>query len=230
MFESIDRLVSASKGQGVIRTNRVLTWPNAITVSRLLLIPAVVVLLSGDGTEGWGIALLAIVMSTDWLDGLVARKTQSVSELGRLLDPLSDRLVIAAALITFVVQGVFPPWAAALIVGRDLVLLIVGAAALSLRRHTIEVRWLGKVATFDLMVGVPLIAWGRFALPLAAASLAIGWTCFAIGSTLYYVTAVRYVRDLSMVFRAPCGEASRSRPPEEQPGTDGPKSQVEGGT
>jgi cardiolipin synthase len=208
MFESIDKLVSASKGEGVTRTNRILTWPNAITISRLLLIPPVVVLLSGDGTEGWGIALLVVVMSTDWLDGFVARKTQSVSELGRLLDPLSDRLVIGAALVTFVVQDAFPLWAAALIIVRDVVLLLVGMFALSLRRHTIEVRWLGKVATFDLMVGVPLIAWGGFGLRLAAATLAVGWTCFAIGAVLYYVTAGQYLRDLSRVLRAPLGRPS----------------------
>ena len=203
MFESIDKLVSASKGEGITRTNRILTWPNAITISRLLLIPAVVVLLSGDGTEGWGLALLVVVMASDWLDGFVARKTHSVSELGRILDPLSDRILIGAALIVFVVQDVFPLWSAALIIGRDLVLLIVGAIALSLRGQTIEVRWLGKVATFDLMVGVPLVAWGGFGLPLAAATLAIGWACFAIGATLYYVTAVQYIRDLSTMLGSP---------------------------
>lgn len=195
MFESIDRLVSASKGEGVTRTNRILTWPNAITLARLLLIPAFVLLLSHDGAEAWGMGFLVVVMSTDWLDGFVARRTQSVSELGSLLDPLSDRLVITAALVTFVVQDAFPLWAAALVVGRDIVVLGASIVALA-RRRTIAVRWLGKVATFDLMVGAPLIAWGGFGLPLAAASFAIGWTCFAFGTALYYVTAVQYLRDL----------------------------------
>lgn len=213
MFESIDRLVGASKGEGITRTNRILTWPNVITVSRLLLIPVVVLLLSGAGTEGWGIGLLVLVMSTDWLDGFVARKTHSVSELGRLLDPLSDRIVIGAALIAFVVQRAFPLWAAALIIGRDGVLLIVGVVALSLRRTTIEVRWLGKVATFDLMVGVPLIAWGGFGLPLANASLAIGWVCFAVGAILYYLTAMRYMTDLAEMLRSPSGETATSPAP-----------------
>jgi len=201
MFESIDRLVGASKGDGITRTDRILTWPNAITLARLLLIPAFVVLLSGEGTEGWGIGLLVVVMSTDWLDGYVARRTQSVSALGSVLDPLADRLVIMVALVTFVVQGGFPFWAAALIVGRDIVVLGAGIVALT-RRWTVPVRWLGKVATFDLMVGVPLIAWGSLGLPLASASLAIGWTSFAVGAVLYYVTAAQYLGDLSRVVHA----------------------------
>jgi len=207
MFESIDRLVSASKGEGITRTDRILTWPNAITLARLLLIPVFVVLLSREGTEGWGIGLLIVVMSTDWLDGYVARRTQSVSELGSLLDPLSDRLVIMAALVAFVVRGAFPLWAAALIVGRDIVVLGAGVIAL-IRRRPIAVRWLGKVATFDLMVGVPLIAWGGFGLPLAAASSAIGWACFSVGTALYYVTAVQYLRDLAKVVEASPGGPS----------------------
>ena len=65
------------------------------------------------------------------------------------------------------------------------------------RRHvTIEVRWIGKVATFSLMVAVPAISWGALGLPLAAAATAVGWVSFAVGIVEYYVAAVVYARDV----------------------------------
>ena len=66
------------------------------------------------------------MVATDWVDGLVARRTGQVSELGKVLDPTADRLAIAAGLIAFVVRGVIPLWAALLILVRDAVVLIAG--------------------------------------------------------------------------------------------------------
>ena len=195
MFESIDRLVGASKGEGIDSTDRVFTVPNAISLSRLLLIPAFLWLLASPGEEGWGIGLLVLVVASDWIDGYIARRTDSVSRLGSLLDPLSDRLVISAALIMFVAQGVFPTWTAALIIARDV--FVLGASVLAVAKgRQIAVRWTGKVATFDLMAAIPLIAWGGFDLPLAPAAIAIGWTFFVFGLPLYYVAAYGYVGDL----------------------------------
>ena len=71
--------------------------------------------------------LFGVVVATDWVDGSVARRTGQVSELGKVLDPTADRLAIAAGLIAFVVRGVFPLWAALLILVRDVVVLIAGA-------------------------------------------------------------------------------------------------------
>jgi cardiolipin synthase (CMP-forming) len=177
-------------------SNRILTLPNFISLGRLLMIPVFVWLLAGEGTEVWGFIVLGLVLASDWVDGYIARRTGQVSELGKLLDPLSDRLVIAAALVTFVVIDALPLWAAVLVIGRDVVVLTAGILALTRWSIRIDVRWTGKVATFDLMVGIPLIAWGGLNLPLRHAALACGWTIFALGLTLYYWTAGLYLRDM----------------------------------
>ena len=143
------------------------------------------------------------MVATDWVDGWVARRTGQVSELGKVLDPTADRLAIAAGLIALVVRGVFPLWAALLILVRDAVILIAGAAVLASRRIRLDVRFIGKVATFTLMMAIPWIAWGNLDLPLADAALVAGWASFAVGILEYYVAAAAYVGDIRRVLGTP---------------------------
>lgn len=183
-------------------TSRVLTVPNLLSFARILLIPVFVTLIVHRGTERAGLLLFGAVAATDWVDGYVARRTGQVSELGKLLDPTADRLAIAAGLIAMVARGAFPLWAALLILVRDGLILLAGAVLLATRGGRIDVRNLGKVATFGLMTGTPLIAWGSLGEPFPAAALALGWTLFAVGIVEYYVATWLYVGDLRRALRA----------------------------
>ena len=187
-------------------TRRVLTVPNGLSFARILLIPVFVALLLHHGTEVAGLLLLGFVVSTDWVDGVVARRTGQVTDLGKWLDPIADRLAIAAALVTLVVRDAFPLWAALLILCRDGAVLLAGVFLLA-RRTRIDVRFIGKVATFSLMFGVPAVAWGNFGLPLAATARALGWIAYGIGIVEYYVAAVLYGFDLRAAIR---GQAARA--------------------
>jgi cardiolipin synthase len=184
-----------------VATRRVLTIPNALSFARIALIPLLVWLIVNEGTEGAGLLLLTVVVSTDWVDGTIARRTGQVTELGKLLDPIADRMVITAALIALLVRGAFPLWAALVIIVRDLLILVAGLILLAKGRR-IEVRFIGKVATFALMMAVPLVAWGHFDLPLAAAATAVGWVAYGFGIVEYYVATVLYVRDFREALRA----------------------------
>jgi cardiolipin synthase (CMP-forming) len=185
----------------VAAARRVLTIPNALSFARIALIPLLVWLIVDEGTEAAGLLLLGLVVSTDWVDGTIARRTGQVTELGKLLDPIADRLVITAALVALLVRGAFPLWAALLIIVRDLLILVAGLILLGKGRR-IEVRFIGKVATFALMMAVPLVAWGHFDLPLAAAATAIGWITYGLGIVEYYVATALYVRDFRDALRA----------------------------
>ncbi|MFN8232842.1 MAG: CDP-alcohol phosphatidyltransferase family protein [Actinomycetota bacterium] len=176
--------------------SRVLTVPNLISLIRILLIPVFFVLIVDEDTTTAGLILFACVVATDWVDGLVARRTGQVSEVGRLLDPIADRLAIAAGLIALAVRGVFPVWAAALILVRDVVVMVGGALAMTRRRVRVEVRFVGKLATFSLMVAIPAVAWSELGLPLAPAAAVLGWAAFAVGIVEYYVAAWVYARDI----------------------------------
>ena len=174
---------------------RVLTLPNAISALRIALIPVFVALIVDHDTTTAGLIMFGCVVATDWVDGTIARRTGQVSELGKVLDPVADRLAIAAGIIALSIRGVFPVWAAVAIIARDVAVLGVGLFLLSRRHLRIEVRWIGKVATFSLMVAVPAIAWGALSLPLTAAATAVGWVCFAVGIVEYYIAAWVYAQD-----------------------------------
>jgi cardiolipin synthase (CMP-forming) len=176
--------------------DRIATVPNLLSLIRILLIPVFVMLLLHHGTEEPGLILLAAVVATDWVDGYVARHTGQVSNVGKLLDPVADRLALTAALVTLVVRDAFPLWAALLVIVRDGLILVAGAILLFRSRVRLDVRWIGKAATLDLMFGIPLIAWGNFGLALDGAARVAGWVFFDVGIVLYYVAAVIYGFDL----------------------------------
>ncbi|MFN2544529.1 MAG: CDP-alcohol phosphatidyltransferase family protein [Actinomycetota bacterium] len=185
------------------KSSAILTVPNLLSFLRILLIPVFVLLLLHHGTELGGLVLVGVVMSTDWVDGYIARRTNSVSELGKLLDPVSDRLAIAALLVVLVVRDAFPLWAALLILVRDASVFLVGVLLLGSRGRRIDVRYIGKVGTFVLMGTVPMIAWGNFGLPIAGSALAVGWIFFPVGIVEYYAATVLYVGDIRRLLRTP---------------------------
>ena len=190
------------------QTDRILTIPNVLSFLRIALIPVFVALIVDRDTTRAGLVLFVIVVATDWVDGALARATGQVSDLGKILDPVADRLAIAAGLIALVIVDAFPLWAALLILIRDVGVLIAGLVLLSKRRTRIDVRYIGKVATFALMTSIALISWGNLGYLLAPATLVIGWAFYAAGIVEYYVATVLYVGDLRRAWRGSAGPAA----------------------
>ena len=191
-------------------SSRIATVPNLISFVRILGIPVFVALLLGEGTEAAGLIVLGVVVSTDWVDGYLARRTGQVSKLGKSLDPVADRAAIAAALVALVIRDAFPLWAALLILVRDGLIVLAGLALMAARKPMIDVRFMGKMATFALMCAVPLVAWGNFGLPLAAGARVVGWFTFAVGIIEYYVATVFYITDLRRVLARPAVAAAEA--------------------
>ena len=189
-------------GDSAPGSSAILTIPNIISFIRIAFIPVFFVLIVNDPTTFWGLMLFGLVVATDWVDGLIARRTGQVSELGKILDPVADRLSIAAGLIAFVVRGVFPLWAAVLILARDIVVLLAGVVFVSGKHLRVDVRWIGKVATFSLMCSIPWIAWGNLGYFLAPMVLVAGWASYAVGIVEYYIAAFVYVGDIRRALAA----------------------------
>ena len=105
-----------------------LNLPNALTLSRIFVVPLLVVVLLTPFSESWfgvprhilGVALFLAAAFTDYLDGKIARQRKQVSRLGQLLDPIADKLLISAALISLVENRLAPAWAVVIIIGREL--------------------------------------------------------------------------------------------------------------
>ena len=163
--------------------------PNALTVLRLALIPAfVVVYLRADDGSSWAAGWIFLVAGiTDQVDGYLARRWRVESRFGRLADPLADRLMIDAAVILLAYEGKLPWVAAAVIVARDAV-LVGGYKLLMPPDYELSVSRLGKIATWllYLSVGILVVVGQDTEWPL--------WLFFfALGLAL--VAAVQYVVD-----------------------------------
>lgn len=133
-------------------SDRILTLPNVISFVRLCLVPVFLALLSA-GQNLAATLLYALAASTDWVDGQIARRTHTVSKLGQLLDPAVDRILMITGVCGLLAVGRLPLWIVALVLARDLILLIGGAFILNRYQVRVPVIYAGKVATTFLFVG-----------------------------------------------------------------------------
>ncbi|MET0740915.1 MAG: CDP-alcohol phosphatidyltransferase family protein [Candidatus Nanopelagicales bacterium] len=171
-----------------VQTDRVVTVPNVLSFLRLLGVPVFLWLVLGPEADGLAVLLLMVSGFTDYLDGKLARQWNQISRVGQILDPLADRLYIAATLIGLAIREIVPWWLVLLLFGRDAVL---GVALLVLRRHghpVLEVNFLGKAATFNLLYAFPLLLLGDGSGTLALLARVFGWA-FAIWGTALYLWA-----------------------------------------
>jgi cardiolipin synthase (CMP-forming) len=181
-------------------SDRVLTVPNLLSFARLAVLPLVYVDLV-DGRHLRALVLLSVFTATDWFDGYLARRFDQVTRLGKVLDPLSDRVLFVVVGVGFAVGGLLPWWAVLLLLARDVALFVVVAVGVSRGRPRPEVTRLGKTATFVLMFALPMfliasIAGGGPGEPQPVWQAA-SWATYAVGTMLYWLSAADYARRLA---------------------------------
>jgi CDP-diacylglycerol--glycerol-3-phosphate 3-phosphatidyltransferase len=137
-----------------------LTLANALTLSRILAVPVVVVALLGETPNGDALAaaVFALAALTDGLDGYFARSRDAVTTFGKLMDPLADKLLITAALVSLVSLDRLDAWVAMVIIAREIA--VTGLRAIAAERGVvISASWMGKVKTvLQIAAVIALIA------------------------------------------------------------------------
>ncbi len=155
--------------------------PNIMTLLRLALVPVVLALLIGDRRQA-ALATLALLAVTDWVDGFLARHLGQVTTLGKILDPLADKVAVAALVIFLATRGELPVWGAIVVLARDVGILI---GALVLARTTKDVPQAGRVGkatavalavmvlvyVADWQVAEPIAFWCTMTLVVLSGSL-----------------------------------------------------------
>jgi len=205
--------VTDGAGRG---SSRILTIPNLISLARLLCVPLFLWLLwKPEPARVAAAVLLAVLGATDWIDGYIARHFDQGSELGKILDPTADRVLLVAGAIALLVEDISTPvnvllW---IVLAREVVIAVVTVGLGLAGARRIDVVWAGKAGTLALMFALPL-----FLLAGAVGSarwffLLCGWG-FAIGGIgLGYYAAVKYVP----AARAALREGRAARPAEARP-------------
>ena len=173
--------------------DRLLTLPNVITLVRLACLPLFLYLLFGRENRAAAAWLLAILGITDWVDGYLARHLHQVSTLGKVLDPVADRLLFFVGAGGILIDGSVPTWFAVVVLVRE---ALVGGATLVLGAfgaRRIDVTWFGKAGTFGLMVSFPLFLASNSTLGWADTAEVLAWVAGIPGLIFSLISAVMYV-------------------------------------
>jgi cardiolipin synthase (CMP-forming) len=171
----------------------IVTLPNFITIVRLACLPVFLWLLFGVEDRAAAAWLLAGLGITDWIDGYLARHLGQTSELGKILDPVADRLLFFVGAGGILIDGSVPVWFAVVVLAREL--LVAGAtltlAAMGAKR--IDVTWWGKAGTFGLMVAFPLFLASHSDLSWAGIADELAWIAAIPGLAFSLYAAASYV-------------------------------------
>jgi cardiolipin synthase len=165
--------------------DRVFTVPNALSLARLFMVPVVVMLLL-TRADALAAAFFVLAAVTDFLDGRLARRA-GPTRLGRILDPVADRLMLSSVAVVLAIRGLLPTWAVAILVGRDL-LALVGSIVVGSK---IRVNRVGKAATAVLMGAVVLV--------VVVPGTVVGEIMFYAGFGLSIVAGLMYLRSVRRI-------------------------------
>ena len=186
---------------------RIFTAPNGITFVRLACIPLFVWLLFGAHEQTAAAILLAVLGATDWVDGFVARRFGQVSTLGKVIDPLADRVLVGTAVISILVYGAVPLWFGLATIAREVLVSAMVLLLAALGAARIDVLWVGKAGTFGLMFAYPTFLLGYGDAGWQEPIRIIGWVTGIVGLTLAWIAAGSYIAPARQALRD--GRAAR---------------------
>ena len=175
-----------------------MSLPDQLTVARVAAVPIVVVLFAWNfpNHDYWATAVFVVAMATDQIDGWLARRRGTSSALGKLLDPVADKVLVLAALVMLVGEGVAPGWMVALIVVREILVSGLRLAAVE-RGVVLGARDLGRAKTWAQALAATIAG-------LAAAGVwsdQVAWWAIFIALVATWVSGLDYARVAPRVLR-----------------------------
>lgn len=197
--------------------DRILTVPNAVTTIRLLCIPLFLWLVLRPHHRDWYPAALLLggLGATDGVDGFVARRFHQVSTLGKVLDPVADRLLLGVSAISIIAIGAVPLWVGVAALARESLVAVgfILVAALGGRRMDVSIA--GKAGTFGLMAALPLFLGGHANDDWHSIAETLAWIFAIPGLILGWYAAFTYVPRAVVAVRAGREAHTGSDPAEE---------------
>ncbi len=173
--------------------DRIFTIPNVVTMVRLCALPIFVYLLFGQDDRfaaGW---LLVAIGATDWVDGYLARRLHQVSNVGKILDPVADRLLFFVGVGSILIDGAVPVWVAVAVLVREVLITVATLVLAAMGARRIDVTWIGKCATFLLMGVFPAFLISRSDTAYADIYEVMAWAAAIPGLALSYYSLAMYL-------------------------------------
>jgi CDP-diacylglycerol--glycerol-3-phosphate 3-phosphatidyltransferase len=201
-------------------TGNPVNLPNAITLGRIFLVPLfVVVLLTnpkesglfGENREIVGALIFAVASLTDWLDGYLARRRKQVTGLGQWMDPLADKLLVTAALVSLVYLDLAPAWMVTVILGREFFVTVLRSVAHA-RGHALPASPLGKVKLVAQVAAILILILGKGHLQ---EFFVLGQVALWVATIAALVSAVDYSRRINVIMATrPASDSEAAAAPE----------------
>jgi len=176
-----------------IVSDRILTIPNVITVIRLLCLPVFLWMLFHDENRAAAAWFLGALGATDFADGYVARHFHQTSKLGKVLDPVADRLLLFVGIGAILYDGTVPTWFAVVVLVREVLVTIATLALAAMGARRIDVTWFGKAGTFANMFAFPLFLGSHSTVSYVDVVGFLAWVAAIPGLVLSYYALALYV-------------------------------------
>ena len=175
-----------------------MSLPDQLTVARVAAVPVVVLLFAWDFPNHayWATAIFVVAMATDQIDGWLARRRGTSSPLGKLLDPVADKVLILATLVMLIGEGVAPAWMVALIVVREILVSGLRLAAVE-RGVVLGARDLGRLKTWAQAVAATMCGFAA----AGAWSENIAWWALLLALAATWISGLDYARVAPRVLR-----------------------------
>ena len=184
--------------QKIMKTQHILNLPNKLTLTRVAIVPVLVVVLLTKLSDWFAIAIFLIAAATDFADGYLARSRKQITVLGKLMDPIADKLLIAGALISLVETGNVPAWLVVVIIGREFAVNGLRSVAAS-QNIVIPAGPLGKAKMVAQVVAVPLLILDPYTFGMNLSCIAL-WVTAALtvwSGVDYFVAGLQRI-DMSL--------------------------------
>lgn len=168
--------------------------PNLITLFRLVLLPVLFVVMRYKNGAIVAAVLLVVMGASDFVDGYVARKLDSVSTFGKVFDPTSDRVVLIVVAVALILHHLLPFWLAGPLLLREVLVSVLVLILAGVKGVRADVVWIGKAGTFLALAGLPGLMFGLSSGVIPRTLYLTGEVLLAVGTILLYGAGVEYVR------------------------------------
>jgi len=192
--------------------------PNSLTIARMVLVPLLVVVLltefersriAGVPKEFVAAAIFAIASITDWLDGYLARRRKQVTGFGQWMDPLADKLLVTAALVSLVYLELAPAWMVVVILCREFAVTVLRSLAHG-RGHALPASPLGKIKLIAQVAAILILILGRGHM---RGFFIVGQVALWVATIAAIVSAIDYSRRINVILSAKPGSTEPAAPP-----------------